>query len=107
MMNLRPTPAVALSSLYVTVKELCASQDAALMQILTMAKLARNGLNDDIEDAAEHAGHVLDAIMRIAAAIIADLDVAQNEIEDARLRGGETGDGSTLASSPFASPQPF
>lgn len=89
MMNLRPTPAATLSSLYVTVNELCASQDAALMQILSMAKLAKNGLNADIEEAADHAGHVLDAIMQIAAAAVAGLDAAQIEIDDARPHDNE------------------
>lgn len=86
---LLPRPAAALSSLYVTVDELCASQDAALMQILAMAKLARNALDGDDEDAADHASHVLAAIIRIAAVANADLDAAQIDIEDGRFRDPE------------------
>jgi hypothetical protein len=89
MMHLRPTAAVTLSSLYVTVNELCASQDAALMQILSMAKLAKHGLNGDIEEASDHAGHVLDAIIQITAGALASLDAAQIEIDDARPRDHE------------------
>jgi hypothetical protein len=77
------------------------------MQILSMAKLARNGLNGDIEEAAVHAGHILDAIAQIAAAAIAELDAKQIKMEEARLRDSEGRDGSTLASSPFASLQPL
>lgn len=68
------------------------------MQILTMAKLARSALNSDIEDATEHADHVLDAIMRIASTVVADLDAAQIEIEDARLRGREAARRGTVRS---------
>jgi hypothetical protein len=83
--DLRPHPAAALSSLYVTVDELCASQDAALMQILSIAKLARAALDGDVEDATDHAGHAFDAIMRIAAAANAELDAIQIGVEDSRL----------------------
>lgn len=107
-MNLRPTPAAALPSLYVTVNELCATQDAALMQILTMARLGRKVLNDDIEDAAEDAGHVLDAIMQIAAGAIGSLDAAQIEIDDARPRHAEGGqDCAAAAGPPFSTLQPL
>lgn len=107
-MNLRPAPAASLSSLYVTVNELCATQDAALMQILSMAKLAKIGLNCDIEEAADHAGHILDAIMQIAAGAIGSLDAAQIEIDDARPRHTEGGqDCAAPAGQPFSTLQPL
>ncbi|WP_447586406.1 hypothetical protein [Pseudoxanthomonas mexicana] len=67
------------------------------MQILSMAKLATNGLNGDIEDAVDHAGHVLDAIMQIAAGAIATLDAAQIAIDDARPRNNEGVQNSAVA----------
>lgn len=67
------------------------------MQILTIAKLARNALDGDDEDATDHAGHVFDAIIRIAAAANADLDAAQIELEDTRLRDTELSEDSTGA----------
>lgn len=94
--------AAARSNLYFVLDDLCASQDSALMQILSMATLARVVLDGDIKDAIDHAGQILDAIKRIAAAANKDLDAVQIEIEDSRFRDSEVGGQFAGAASPAA-----
>lgn len=99
--TLRPHPAAALSSLRIAVGELCEAQDSALMQVIAMAKLAKAALDSDMDDATDNAGHALDAIIKIAGLANANLDAAQIEIGDARVRNA------AAASSPFGHVTPL
>ena len=104
--TLRPRPA-ALSSLRITVGELCEAQDSALMQVIAMAKLAKAALDSDTDDAADNAGHALDAIIKIAALANAKLDAAQIEISDAHIRDAAAREGATHNVSPFGHVAPL
>lgn len=84
--SLRPHPAAALSSLSATVEELAEAQDATLMQIMAIAKLAKAAIDGETDDATDNAGHALDAIVRLAAIATEELDLTMLEIRDARLR---------------------
>lgn len=69
---------------------LCEAQDAALMQVMAIADLAKGALWSDAEDA--ELGRIrldslLSAVAGIAGAAIAKLDTAQIAISDARIRG--------------------
>ena len=83
--NLRPHAAAALSSLHVDVAVLCEAQDAALMQIMSVARTADAALCGEAEDSVDNVSHALAAIAKIAALAAAQLDAARIEIEDARL----------------------
>lgn len=84
--SLRPHPAAALSSQHVAVEELVEAQDATLMQIMAIAKLANAAIDSEADDATDNAGLALDAIVRLAAIGNEELDLAMLEIRDARLR---------------------
>lgn len=87
MFDTQPHPAAVASSLAVTINELCDAQDAATMEIIAVAKLARHALDSEAPDAAEHVGFALDTIMRLAAGAIAALDEVQTDVGDMRARG--------------------
>jgi hypothetical protein len=75
--------------LYEKVDAMCGAQDAAMMQILTIAKLAKAALDSNLEcamnDAANDVAHALAAILGIATAANDRLDAALVEIGDLRL----------------------
>ncbi|MDN5780525.1 MAG: hypothetical protein L0H23_00640 [Luteimonas sp.] len=73
------------NALHDTVDALCEAQDAATMQIVAIAKLARQALDSEADDAVDQVGHAIDAIMQLAAAANAQLDRDQIAISDARL----------------------
>ena len=81
---MRPHPAAALSSLYVDMADLCEAQDAALMQIMAVAKMAGSTLWCETEESMLDVSHALEAIRKIAALAAAQIDATQLEIEDAR-----------------------
>lgn len=83
--TLRPHPAAALSSLYVDMADLCEAQDAALMQIMAVAKMAGSTLWCETEESMLDVSHALEAIQKIAALAAAQIDATQIEIEDARM----------------------
>ena len=82
--SLRPHPAAALSSQHVAVEELAEAQDATLMQIMAIAKLAKAAIDGEADDATDNAGLALDAIVRLAAIGNEELDLAMIEIRDAQ-----------------------
>lgn len=95
------------NELQTCVDALCEAQDAATMQILAMATLARAALDGGIEGATDHVGHVLDAIRAIAAAAAASLDAAQIEISDARIRDAVAREVVACGDSPLESLSPL
>ena len=82
--SLRPHPAAALSSQHLAVEELVEAQDATLMQIMAIAKLAKAAIDGEADDATDNAGLALDAIVRLAAIGNEELDLAMIEIRDAQ-----------------------
>lgn len=82
--SLRPHPAAALSSQHVAVEELVEAQDATLMQIMAIAKLAKAAIDIEADDATDNAGNALAAIIKLAAVATEQLDLAMLEIGDAR-----------------------
>lgn len=99
---LRPHAVAALSSLTVTVGELAEAQDAALMQIVALAQLAKAALEGEAEDAADNVGHALAAISKLAGTAIEELDSAMEGIRDFNARA----DGA-VGVVPFGSVQPL
>lgn len=99
--TLHPHPAAALSSFRIVVGELCDEQDAALMQVIAMAKLVKAALDSDMDDAADNASHALDAIIKIATLASAKLDTAQIEISDARILDAAAREGAARSMSSF------
>lgn len=86
--TLRPNAAATLSSLNMTVGELAEAQDAALMQIVALAQLAKAALEREAEDAAENAGFVLAAISKLAATAMGELESAMEDIHHFGTRAG-------------------
>ena len=82
----RPHPATALSSQHVAVEVLVEAQDATLMQIMAIAKLAKAAIDSEAGDATDNAGNALAAIVKLAALATANLDTTHLEVSDARLR---------------------
>lgn len=80
--TLRPHAVAALSSLTVTVGELAEAQDAALMQIVALAQLAKAALEGEAEDAADNVAHALAAISKLAGRAMRELESAMEDIRD-------------------------
>lgn len=87
MLDTQQHPAAVASGLTATFNELCEAQDAALVEVMAIAKLARHAMDSDAPDAVEQAGFALDAIARLTAAASAALDEAQIDVGDMRARG--------------------
>lgn len=89
--TLRPHPAADLSSLIVTVNDTAEAQDDALMQIHAVAKLAKAAIEREGDDATGNIAHALDAIAKLAATAIDELDCAMLDIRDYGARAGTAG----------------
>ena len=64
--------------------ELCDALDAATMQILAIAKLARHAVDSDVPDVLDTIGHALDSIIGLAGEANTAIDDALVEAERAR-----------------------